>query len=68
MTRIITPAALQGRSLTELEALYRAVEQELVQAELDSQARREAVASLDAISVAIARRSACRLNETAIAV
>ena len=58
MTRIITPAALQGRSLPELQALYRAVEHELVQTEIGSQARREAAASLDTLSVAIARRMA----------
>lgn len=58
MSRIFTPASLQGRSLAELEALYRAAEQELVQTEIGSQARCELAASLDAISVAIARRLA----------
>ena len=58
MTRIITPADLQGRSLTELQALYRAVHEELVRSETGSQARREALASLETLSLAIARRRA----------
>ena len=57
MTRIITPADLQGRSLTELQALYRAVHEELVRSDAHSQARREALASLEAISLAMAMRS-----------
>lgn len=56
MTRIITPECLQGRSLTELQALYRAVNEELVRSEAGSQARREALASLEAVSVALALR------------
>jgi len=58
MTRIIAPADLQGRSLTELQAPYRAVQQELVQSEPGSQARRDAIASLEALGLAIARRRA----------
>ena len=59
MTTIITPAALQGRSLTELQALLRTVQSELVQSEPGSQARREALASLEALSLEIAQRRAC---------
>ena len=58
MTRIITPADLQGRSLTDLQALYRTVQQELAQSESGSQARRDALASLEALSLAIAIRMA----------
>lgn len=56
MTRIITPADLQGRTLNELQALYRAVQQELVQSEPGSAARSNALSSLEAISVAMAQR------------
>ena len=58
MTTIITPAALQGRSLTELQALLRTVQRELVQSEPGSQARRDAIATIEALSLAIARRRA----------
>lgn len=58
MSRIITPADLQGRSLPELQALYRAVHEELVRSEAGSQARRNALASLEALSLAIAQRRA----------
>jgi hypothetical protein len=56
MIRIITPADLQGRSLSELQALFHAAQQELVQSEAGSQARRDALSSLDALSLAIAQR------------
>jgi hypothetical protein len=56
MIRIITPADLQGRSLSELQALFQAAQQELVQSEAGSQARRDALSSLDALSLAIAQR------------
>jgi hypothetical protein len=58
MTRIITPSDLQGRSLADLQALRRIVQQELVQSEPGSQARRDALASLEALSFAIATRMA----------
>jgi hypothetical protein len=58
MTRIITPADLQGRSLTDLQALYYAVRQEFAESEPGSQGRRDAIVSLEAISLAIARRRA----------
>ena len=56
MSRIITAAALQGSSLTQLQALYQAVQQELVRSEYGSLARSEALASLELISLAIAQR------------
>ncbi len=56
MSRIITTAALQGRSLTQLQALYQAMHQELVRSEYGSQGRRDALASLELISLAIAQR------------
>lgn len=58
MSRIITQASLQGRSLAELQALHRLAQQELVQSEAGSQARRDALARLEALSLAIARRRA----------
>lgn len=56
MTRIITQADLQGCSLTELQALYRSVQHELVQSEPGSHARRQALASLETLSLAMAQR------------
>jgi hypothetical protein len=56
MTRIITPEDLQGRSLTELQALYRTVHEELVRSDAHSLARQQALASLEAISLAMAMR------------
>lgn len=56
MSRIITAAGLQGRSLTELQALYQATQEELVRSERGSHARREALVSLEVISLAIAQR------------
>ena len=56
MTRIITPADLQGRSLSELQAQFHAAQQELVQSEAGSQARRDALSSLGALSLAMAQR------------
>ena len=56
MQNIITLAALQGRSLLELQALYSSVQQELVRSERGSQARSDALASLENISLAIAQR------------
>lgn len=58
MQNIITLAALQGRSLSELQALYSSVQQELVRSERGSQARSDALASLKNISLAIAQ---CRI-------
>jgi hypothetical protein len=55
MSRIITPADLQGRNLSELQALYQAVHDELMRSAPGSQARRQALASLEAVSFAIAR-------------
>jgi len=55
MSRIITPADLQGRKLSDLQGLYRSVQQELVRSAPGSQARRQALANLETISLAIAR-------------
>ncbi len=56
MSRITTAAALQGRTLTQLQALYQSMQQELVCSEAGSPERREALASLEALSLAIAQR------------
>jgi len=56
MSRIITQASLQGRSLSQLQALYQTAQQELMRSEYGSLARREALASLELISLAIAQR------------
>lgn len=56
MRKVFTQAALAGRSVTELRALFTAVQQELVRSEAGSQERRDALASLDNISRAIAHR------------
>ncbi len=56
MSGIITATALQGRTLTELQALYQATQQELVRSDDCSQARSDALASLEIISLAIAQR------------
>ena len=55
MCKIITPAGLQYRSLAELQALYRKVQQELSMSAPGSAARRNTLASLENISRAIAR-------------
>ena len=47
MERIITRAALQGRTLTQLQALYQSVQQELVRSKRGSQARCDALTSLE---------------------
>jgi hypothetical protein len=56
MSRIITQADLYGCTLTDLQALYHTLQHELVLSEAGSQARRNALASLDAVSLAMARR------------
>jgi hypothetical protein len=55
MSRIITPEGLQGRNLSELQALYRSVHDELMRSAPGSADRRQALASLEAVSFAIAR-------------
>jgi len=55
MSKIITPAALQGRSLWQLQALYREAQQELIRSQPGSVVRGEALASLELISRAIAQ-------------
>jgi len=56
MSSIITAAALQGRTLTQLQALYQSMQQELVRSEAGSPERREALANLEALSLATAQR------------
>jgi len=56
MSNVITQAALQGRTLTQLQSLYQAMQQELARSEYGSQERREALASLELLSLAIAQR------------
>lgn len=56
MCKIITTAELQYRSLAELQALYRKVQQELAISAPGSAARRNALASLENIGRAIAQR------------
>lgn len=58
MSRIITAADLQGRTLTELQTQYRMVQQELTASAPGSAARRNGLASLENIGRAIARRRA----------
>ena len=53
MSRIITNADLQRRSLTELQAMYRKVHRDLVRSAKASAERRNALASLENISRAI---------------
>ena len=56
MTTIITPEVLQGRSLAELQALYHQLQQELVRSERGSAERRNALAGIEALSLAIAQK------------
>ena len=55
MSRIITASELQNRSLADLQALYRAVQQELSASATGSADRRNALASLENIGRAIAQ-------------
>ena len=56
MSRIITAADLQGRTLTELQTQHRMVQQELTASAPGSAVRRNALASLENISRAITQR------------
>ena len=51
-----TPSALKGRSLPELRKLFASVQQELTRSEAGSPARRDALTSLETISLEIAKR------------
>ena len=55
MSRLITAAELQNRTLFDLQTLYRKVQEELTRSPRGSAARRNALASLDNIVRAIAR-------------
>lgn len=58
MSRAFTKAALQGRSLSELQGLYRKEMQDLIRSEAGSRHRRDALANLETLSLAIAQRYA----------
>jgi len=58
MSTIFTQAALQGRSLPELRALFAQAHQELVRSECGSQERHDALANLDTISRVLGQRYA----------
>lgn len=56
MVKVINPSDLHGRSLPELRALFREAQQELVRSDRGSQERRAALANVEAIGLAMARR------------
>lgn len=56
MSRIITTNELSNRSLAELHALYRQVQQALAQAQPGTEPHHHAVTSLDAVSQMIRLR------------
>jgi hypothetical protein len=58
MTKLFTQAALQGRSVSELRALFASTQQELVRSTAGSQERSTALRNLETISLAIARKHA----------
>ncbi|MCR8725813.1 hypothetical protein [Frigidibacter sp. ROC022] len=58
MSKIFTAAALDGRSIPELRALFRKAHEEMVASEAGSVDRRNAIASIENIGRAIAQRSA----------
>ncbi|QLH37736.1 MAG: hypothetical protein HWD60_00230 [Defluviicoccus sp.] len=60
MSRIVTAAELEHRTLEYLQQLYRQVQQELTRSAPGSDQRRNALASLETISRAIARLRACQ--------
>ena len=60
MSRIITAAELQNRTLADLQTLYRKMQEDLTRSAPGSAERRNALASLENISHAIARKRACQ--------
>lgn len=56
MVKVINPSDLRGRSFPELRALFREAQQELVRSDRGSQERRAALANVEAIGLAMARR------------
>ena len=60
MSRIVTAAELEHRTLEYLQQLYRQVQQDLTRSASGSDARRNALASLETISRAMARKRACQ--------
>ncbi|MBK8174836.1 MAG: hypothetical protein IPK66_06070 [Rhodospirillales bacterium] len=61
MSQIITAAELQNRTLSDLQTLYRKAQEELTRSPRGSADRRNALASLENISRAIARARARHL-------
>jgi hypothetical protein len=62
MFRLITAAELRGRTLSDLQDLYRTVEAELIRSPRGSAQRRNALASPENIARAIAKMRACQLR------
>lgn len=60
MSRIITAAELQNRTLSDLQTLYRKVQEDLTRSLRGSAERRNALASLNNLARAIARKRACQ--------
>lgn len=58
MTKLFTQAALQGRSVSELRALFASTQQELVRSDAGSQDRSTALRNLETLSLAISRKQA----------
>lgn len=56
MSKLFTQAALQGCSLAQLQALYNQEMRTLVTSESGSQDRRDALANLDTLGRAMARK------------
>lgn len=56
MATVLTETALQDRSLNALRRLYRAEMRRLIRSDCGSAARRVALANLETVSLAIARR------------
>lgn len=60
MSKIFTAAALDRYSVPELRTLFRQAQLDLAASEADTAARRNALASLENISRAIAKRTAAK--------
>ena len=60
MSKIFTAAALDRYSVPELRSLFRQAQLDLAASEADTAERRDALASLENISRAIAKRTAAR--------
>lgn len=58
MERVFTLAALEGRPLPELQAIFREAQRDLVRSDTGTLARRQALANIDTVSLAIAKAHA----------